>query len=453
MTTNPLPPTRLSVWEPLKWALFRALEKLSDMRGNAVAISEDILPEPAGQPALWVFVSTIGELNAIGPFLRELIARLSDLRLVLITDHEHYRASYLAQYPDAIVFVPADHTREAKRLAAHFPPAILLIAEIPCLPSDAPCRFSYAFIRVAKRCGAKIFLVNGWLYHYQPSCLMDSIERRLFRHDYVRLLDSACVQNEVVRNILIEHGASHDRVTVTGNIKFDALRRPDSQVGDPRTPDWLYPFIASGKPIIVAGCVDSEEEQTRLLDAFKNLETRRSGALLILAPRRPEKPEVIARLTTLLQERHIPFVRRTRIQSQLTPGDAECLLLDTIGELNDMYAASSLAYVGRNHNILEPMAYGKPTIVTGGWVSTFPSFPVYCVMKEAGGIYQIENATELRELIDSILSNPAALEAMQHTVRHALEQACGATTRTLQAIEPALKEVSLRNKRQMETPK
>ena len=73
---SPLPPTRLTAATRCKRLAFRALERLSDLRGNTAAGHLDLSTrEAVPQAALWVFVSTIGELNAIDPLLREIIAR------------------------------------------------------------------------------------------------------------------------------------------------------------------------------------------------------------------------------------------------------------------------------------------------------------------------------------------------------------------------------------------
>lgn len=169
----------------LKWALFRLIERLSDLRGNsadgALALRLPIQP----LASLWVFASTIGELNAIDPLLRDIVARCPGLKLVLISEHTHYRDSYLARYPTAEFCVTRGHSRDAAVLAEHYPPQLLIVAEIPCWPSDAPCRFSFAFLRAAQRAGARIALVNAWLYRYPPPSRMDAIERRLFQRDYL----------------------------------------------------------------------------------------------------------------------------------------------------------------------------------------------------------------------------------------------------------------------------
>jgi hypothetical protein len=98
-------PTALHWSTHLKWMGFRALEALSDLRGNAAAGHLEVTPAERPTEALWVFVSTIGELNAIEPLLRSIVAQLPALKLVLITDHAHYRDGFVARYPAAEVCV------------------------------------------------------------------------------------------------------------------------------------------------------------------------------------------------------------------------------------------------------------------------------------------------------------------------------------------------------------
>ena len=185
--------TRIGPWLRIKWEFFRQLERLSDLRGNNTR-GQLSLPE-AGPPcpALWVFVSTIGELNAIEPWLRQLTQGLPTQRLVLITDHAHYRASYEARYPSAVVCVSHGHYSDAATLGRQYPPDLLVVAEIPCLPSDAPCRFSMAFVIEAKRRQAAAVIINGWLYGHTPACRMDGLERRLFGRDFLLAFDMICV--------------------------------------------------------------------------------------------------------------------------------------------------------------------------------------------------------------------------------------------------------------------
>src|SRR5258706_10375858 len=147
--------TRLGVAMSLRWQGFRLLQRLSGRAGPTPTLPAS-LAHTATRESLWVFVSTIGELNAVGPFLRELLARVPDLQLVLLTDRTVYRAPYLAQYPKAHVIDIGVRNERARRLAEIRPPRLFVVAEIPCLPADAPCRLPFSYLYVAKRAGARI---------------------------------------------------------------------------------------------------------------------------------------------------------------------------------------------------------------------------------------------------------------------------------------------------------
>lgn len=443
-----LPLTKPTLIEPFKWAIFRALEKLSDLCGNAVVETTNDLPPPSGQRALWIFVSTIGELNAINPFLRTLHERLKPLKLVLITDHEHYRTPYLNQYPDATVFVTGGHSLDARRLAQHLPPTMLVVAEIPCLPSDAPCRFSYAFIRTAKRHRAPICLVNGWLYHYQPPCRMDAIEHWLFRRDYVRLFDIACIQTDAVRQNLIQAGASPKRLFVTGNIKFDVMQQTVWSPEQARSsPNLLKSLLAEKRPTVVAGCVTDHKEQQQVLDAFMRLHEQHPETLLVIAPRHPEFHENIVALESLLVAKGIRGQFRSRIEDIPIGKEVQCLVLDTIGELKDFYAISSIAYVGRNHNILEPLAFGKPVVLSPGWEPTYPSYPVYQAILEAGGVLQVDNSMALGDAWLALIDSPEKSAQLRYEIRKAIDEAAGASARCLAAISPYVIQTSVEKRK------
>ena len=427
-----------SLVSSLKWALFRLIERLSDLRGNsadgALALRLPIQP----LASLWVFASTIGELNAIDPLLRDIVARCPGLKLVLISEHTHYRDSYLARYPTAEFCVTRGHSRDAAVLAKHYPPQLLIVAEIPCWPSDAPCRFSFAFLRAAQRAGARIALVNAWLYRYPPPSRMDAIERQLFQRDYLRAFDAIGVQTDEMRAQMLAAGADAARMEVTGNIKFDAMQQPHWSVAQARSPVMLGALLASGRPTVVSGCVTNFLEQQMVLDAFAALRARHPSALLILAPRHPEVSERMSVLSKYLAERRLPALFRSSLSDQAIAPDCACLVLDTMGELRDFYAAATVAHVGVDHNVLEPMGYGKPVTVTTGWNDTYPSFPVYRLLIEAQALIEVTTAEKLAELWRALIEQPSQYADRVQRNEAALAQARGAVQRHIELLAPLL---------------
>lgn len=422
----------------LKWGLFRLLERLSDLRGNSTAGHLELKPLEHPQQSLWVFVSTIGELNAIDPLLREIISRLPKLKLVLITDHAHYRDSYLARYPTAEVCVTRGHGTDAETLAKHYPPELLVVAEIPCWPTDAPCRFSFAFLLHAKRAGAITILVNGWLYHYQPPSRMDAIERQLFQRDYLRAFDAIGAQTEETRQNLLAAGAYPNRVVVTGNIKFDAMQPIDWSPVNARSPVMLSALIESVRPVIVSGCITDYAEQEMVLDAFVTIREQHPDALLILAPRHPEVVERMQMLRKFLEQRKLPAVFKSTLTDAPISDSIACLVLDTMGELRDFYAAATVTHVGVDHNVLEPLGFGKPVTVGQGWNTTYPSYPVYRALMNNDALLEADGARPLSSHWLQLLDQPDRYQERMIATTQTLNDLRGAVAKHLAQLEPML---------------
>jgi 3-deoxy-D-manno-octulosonic-acid transferase len=432
----------------LRLAAFRLLESAAAFRhghghrngqGNGPSIAQATPSLPAqtlpSQPCtLWVFVSTIGELNAIEPFLNRLWVETGQPPLVLITDRPHYGPAYLAKYPQATVEVLSGSMAQAEALARKRPPLLLLVAEIPCVLHDAPCRFSFATVRAVKRAGGLVVLVNGWLYGYAPPSRMDRVESAWFGSDYLQAFDLLMVQTPAVRETLLQAQAAPDKVVVTGNIKFDAMLPSSATLG---ASPLVLAMRARGTrfgPVIVAGSVTEAADQRLVLQAFVHVRRSHPSALLILAPRHPENLQRMALLRSLLEELRMDY----RMRSEHGPDDAlatSVLVLDTMGELRSCYAESALAFVGTDHNVLEPMAFGKPVFVGPGWEPTYPSYPVYLQLLQAGALHAVADLNDLGPAwADYLALAKTGQDADNQRHQRVLAQAKGAVERSLQAL-------------------
>lgn len=146
--------------------------------------------------------------------------------------------------------------------------------------------------------------------------------------------------------------------------------------------------------MIVAGSVTETDDQRQMLQAFADVFARHPGARLVLAPRHPENRPRMEALGELLRASGFDHAYR----SQIEPGQAAAkpvLILDTMGELGACYAAATFSYVGADHNVLEPLAFGRLVFVSGNWLPIYPSYPVYRQTLEAGLIVQVDSIAEL----------------------------------------------------------
>lgn len=418
-----------------RYKLFRVVESLVALKNGKVNSiqSNDVNTKTVESELkyLWLYVSTIGELNAILPFVSAICEEIPPSGIVLLTDHIHYETAYRKVFPKAIV-VNHGASGDIARCIERYKPHFFIISEIPCSLYDAPCRLSFRVIYQLKKLDVPIVLVNGWLYGDNASCRMDKIEKFLLSKAYLDSIDLYLVQTEEVRCRLVELGIRAEKVFTTGNIKFDSLY--DQHIMS--TPDdELVQFLAElndqTRPIIVAGCVTNLSEQEELLDALVDLRNVHPETLLILAPRHPENTERMEILAKLLEERGLANLYRTEYYSGSIKEKA-VVVLDTTGELRHTYSVGDVCYVGLNHNVLEPLALHKPVVVMGGWDEKYPSYPVYSQVLENGLILQADAQRDVCDLL---------LHSMERKVDYSVESSgilkgmTGAAERNLSLIK------------------
>jgi 3-deoxy-D-manno-octulosonic-acid transferase len=430
----------------VKWFLFRLLELGSEvlafLKGKPSVKHPPTVAQGPAQ-SLWIFASTIGELSAIDPLLQRMQQRLPNLSLTLLSDHDFYEDSFLAKYPAARFRVIDHRTSRVRSLMDEAPPALVVLAEIPCLLSEAPCRLPFALAFEAKKRGAKLCLVNGWLYQQQPNSRMDAIEKHLFERRYLQLFDVMTVQTDAIRQVLIESGADGRRVFVTGNVKFDALDGATSVPANAKSAALLGNIARSGRPVLTAGSVTNVSEQELVLDAFRTVCNLASNPLLVLAPRYPHQRERMDVLEELLSKRGYRFAFKSRLSSDRLDDTLQCLVLDTLGELKAFYAVSTISYVGLNKNVLEPLAFGKRVFVTRGWDPIRPGYSVSRRLVDQGFITEVQQRDLQRGFLEHLQGGTETGAPLDFRGSDEYRKLMGATDRCMARLEPILKSAGL----------
>jgi 3-deoxy-D-manno-octulosonic-acid transferase len=222
-------------------------------------------------------------------------------------------------------------------------------------------------------------------------------------------------------------GADLGRVRVTGNLKFDIpVPDPPAVVGQVRT---AIVDAGSGPVLVCGSTVDGEEPL--LLRAFENLLVQHPRAVMLLAPRHPER---FAAVTTLLQQMSIRFWRRSQWNGEPLAGGV--LLLDTIGELGAFYAIADVAFVGGSlvprggHNIIEPAQCGVATVV-GNHTENFRDIVNLFRSRDA---VRIVGPAELPLVLMELLANDEERLALGRRAAETMRSQAGATERTVQEL-------------------
>jgi len=308
----------------------------------------------------------------------------------------------LAALAHGVFFAPVDYSFAVRRVLRTLRPSVVAIAETEIWPN---------LIREVSRTGAAVTIVNGRI---SDRALPRYLRFRWFFQAALASVDSILAQSDAMRERFVAAGAPPDRVRVGGNLKYDFTARPAAADSPVRT--WLAQrqpaqvwIAASTMPPADPGDVDEDDA---VLDAFREAALRRPDLTLILAPRKPERFDAVARK---LEAAGIAFIRRSEmasIASRDREGAVRLLLLDTIGELSGLFALADVVFMGGTlahrggHNILEPALFGKP-VIAGPHMENFQA--IADDFRAAGAYVEIAQSSDLAAAVARLLDDPGAL--------------------------------------------
>jgi 3-deoxy-D-manno-octulosonic-acid transferase len=393
-----------------------------------------------GDESIWIHAVSVGEVLTARALLPDLRQRYPRLRLFLstttMTGQQVARTNL--QYVDEVFYLPFDLGFIVNRTLRLVKPRLFVMMETEIWPN---------LLRACQRQGVRTVLVNGRIS--SRSYPRYRLARPFFRH-VLRNVDRFCMQSEESARRLIDIGAAPERVTVTGSLKFDSLDlaalqdqsgesaqyRIQSRQDRGRNRVLRYFRIPPGRPVVIAASTLRGEEEP-VLEAFQRIRATMPTALLIVAPRKPERFDEVERLA---RRSGWSVARRTELRVDSEPRH-DVVILDTIGELAQLYQVATAVFVGGSlvdaggHNILEPAVFGKP-IVVGPHMQNFAE--IARTFLENGAAIQIRAGRELEPVLLDLLRDPVQRARLGAAARALVEANRGARARTLDALAALL---------------
>jgi 3-deoxy-D-manno-octulosonic-acid transferase len=375
--------------------------------------------------SIWVHAVSVGEVLAARPLLHELRQRYPALRLFLSTTTRAGQdlARRSVSDVDGVFYFPFDWRVTVRRTLDVVQPRLFVMVETEIWPN---------LLRECRARGIRTVLVNGRIsYRSFPRY---RLVRPLFRR-VLADVDAFCVQGEETQRRLVELGADPARITVTGSLKFDAL---DAMPTPGRGRDRVLRFfrVGANRPVLVAGSTLKGEEEA-VIRAFNRVRTAGSNALLVLAARHPERFGDVERLC---RQEGLATIRRSALPIDAEPR-ADAVVLDTIGELAQLYQIATAVFVGGSlvpaggHNILEPALFGKP-IIFGPHMENFAE--IADAFLANGAAVQVRSERELEEAVIALMNDPVRRARLGAAARALVDANRGAKDRTLAVIASLL---------------
>jgi 3-deoxy-D-manno-octulosonic-acid transferase len=378
-----------------------------------------------GDASIWVHAVSVGEVLAARPLLADLRRRYPQLRLFLSTTT--MAGQQLARRSvtdvDGVFYFPLDWAFAVRRTLALVNPRLFVMIETEIWPN---------LLRECRRRGVRTVLANGRIsYRSFP-------RYRLIRPFFRRVLadvDRLCVQGDEAARRLTQLGADPSRIIVTGSLKFDSLDiAPTAGRGRERVLRFFR--MSPNRSVVVAGSTLKGEEES-IIAAFNQLRRGGGHALLVIAPRHPERFDEVERLC---RAEGLSTVRRTELSIDAEPR-ADAVVLDTIGELAEVYRIATVVFVGGSlvraggHNILEPAAFGKPVVV-GPHTQNFAEIVETFLANDA--VVQVRSERELTTTLLGLMGDPVRRARLGAAARALVEANRGAKDKTLAVIATVL---------------
>lgn len=367
---------------------------------------------------IWIHAASVGEVNAAQALVRALLDQGESLLVSTMTATGAARCRDLFGQRVEHRYLPLDNPLAVRAWLGRAQPRIGIIVETEIWPElFGRCR----------RLGIPLMLINARIS--APAMARYRRFAALFGKA-LGAVELALCQSEADAERLRQLGLPRERIRLAGNLKFD-FDRPADLDGriDALNARW------GQRPRWTAGSTRPGEEAV-LVSAHRALMQARSGALLVLAPRHPERTAEIGRL---LDREGLAWCRFDE-----TPGPAtQVVLVDRLGVLLACYGAACAGFVGGSlvplggHNLLEPAALGKP-VLAGRHLEQ--QAEAAAALSASGGLIQVDGAAELATQLERLFGDPSFAERTGRSARQAVASGRGALATTLEALQPWLAE-------------
>lgn len=384
----------------------------------------------AGKRVIWVHAVSVGEVMAASTLIRELRMALPEWVIAVSTTTatgQRLAQERIAGSP--VFYLPLDFKYAVRRYLVALRPEILILIESELWP------------RLIEQCaesGVPVVVVNARISDRSFPRYMRL--RRLWR-PLLAKVSMFLAQSEETAERLRRIGVPGERVRVTGNLKYDIRVPEQNRVAG------LIREVAAGRPIIVAGSTVANEpldEDMILIQAWEGTARRDIRALLVLAPRHPERfgevHAVAIEFPTLLATEMLAGKQSKDAYSgfvqQSDPKEVDIVVLDTIGDLAAVYGIATVAFVGGSlvkrggHNPLEPAQFAVPVVMG----PSFENFREIVEKMLADDAIRIVSREMVSEILIAMLRDPESARAMGERGRAVFEAQTGATVRTVGAL-------------------
>lgn len=379
----------------------------------------DVQDIPEG--SIWVHAVSVGEVQSASSLIRRIKSSSSAPCIIsTVTPTGRNMAHQLLDgIVDRIIYSPFDLAEYVTRSLDNIKPKIYITMETELWPE---------MMSQLKTRNIPAFLANGRLSEKSFTRLRRT---KYFWQGVIECINKLMVRFEEDKHKFMTIGVPEEKIIITGDCKIDALldRRDKA---DPAKWLWLKKDTAH---LFTAGSTHQGEDDI-VISAFRTVRKKYPDARLAIVPRHPERA-----LMTIASALPYPELH-AELLSKLKPGkkfNADIIVVDKIGVLFDLYAASDAVFVGGSlvekggQNPFEPALFGLPA-VHGPSMTDFPDTPR---MESMGAAVCVNSDSDLAHTWEEMLE-PEIHEKARQDCEAYFATLGGAAARTWEEIESCM---------------
>jgi len=374
----------------------------------------------SNQRSTWLHAVSVGEVNIALKLGNALRALEPDLRCALTTTTTTGFTLARKTAPPwmEVMYTPLDYWPIMRRAFSVIRPTRIVLIEAEVWPNLAATAH-------ARR--IPLALVNARL---SPRSERRYRQFRFFIAPTFRLLDLVCVPERRDIERWVALGVPENRIQLTGSIKFDPEVAKAEAIA---ASQWDATGKFDSDSLVLFGGSTHPGEEEILAKVFLRLREQFPSLRLFIAPRHVERLQAIRAQLDAMP------IRVTLASEALSDGtaNADCMLLDTTGELQRWYAIATVVFIGKSltaqggQNPVEPILAGKP-VVFGPHMENFATLAKTLVSNNAA--MQIDDTHSLERAFAELLGDTESRQRLVKNAHAALNEHKGGTARTARLV-------------------
>ena len=376
-------------------------------------VSYEIKNKLKDKEVIWIHMASVGETVAAKPIIKEIKNKYPNAGVVIScnTSGGMAMAKSNIKNVEGYIYFPFDMVYFVRKILDALNPKAVIIIETELWPN---------LLKSTAQKNIPVYIMNGRISE-------KSMERYMmikgFISRYFYNIRAFCMISKEDADRIIKLGANPEKVKITGNTKYERTGNPISQEFINEWNDILK--IKNTTKLIVAGSTHSKEEKI-LCKMFKDISSKRKNVKMVVATRNISRSNEVEKI---FKNSGIEVKLRTQIKKE---DDAQVIILDTIGELGQLYSIADIVFIGGSlvpaggHNLLEAAAYGKP-IAVGPYMFNFKE--IHELFSKEKACKTVKDENQLIETFNEFFENEEKFKKMGNIAMKIINENRGSAKR------------------------